>query len=124
VEAATDPAYLGIRDEIHSAITKKKEEIASLEDELEKLDNKDDTDKEEFLNFAFNFVKDIGQRFLDEDLSQDSRNRCKQIIFPAGFYVDANKKVYTPEISPLITLVTKKKSTEVLENSHLVQVPV
>ena len=31
------------------------------------------------------------------------------MIFPAGFYVTENKKVYTPEVSPLITLVSKDK---------------
>lgn len=122
VEAATDPANIEIRSEIHEAIGRKKNEVAVLEDDLEKLDRKDDNDKEEFLNFAFNFVKEMGTRFLDEGLSQDNRIRCKQIVFPEGFYVNADKKVYTPEISPLITLVTKKKDAEASINSHLVRV--
>lgn len=47
--------------------------------------------------------------------------RCKQVVFPAGFHIDANNNVYTPEISPLYRLATKKKDTEVSENSHLVR---
>jgi hypothetical protein len=45
-------------------------------------------------------------------------------MFPAGFCVNQAKIIYTPEISPLISLLPNKKSTEVLEKSHLVQVPV
>jgi hypothetical protein len=46
--------------------------------------------------------------------------RCKQIVFPAGFYLDADNKVYTPEISHLIRLAAKKKDTEVSIDCFLV----
>jgi hypothetical protein len=48
--------------------------------------------------------------------------RCKQVIFPAGFYLDANKKVYTPEISPLYRLASNKKDLPATEKSLMVRV--
>ena len=122
VEAATDPANASIRGEIHAAIARKKDEIGELENKLEEWDAKKEADKDTFLVFAYDFVKNMGEHFLDEDLSQENRLRCKQIVFPAGFYVDANKKVYTPEISVLIRLATNKKDAEASLNSHLVRV--
>lgn len=63
----------------------------------------------------------MSTNFLDTDLvSKENRVRCKQIVFPAGFYMDENKKVYTPEISLLYRLATTAKDTEVSLNSHLV----
>lgn len=49
------------------------------------------------------FIKNMGTKFLE--ISPENRMRCKLILFPAGFYVGANKIVYTPEISPLSHLV-------------------
>lgn len=122
VEAVTDPSNLAIKQEILTAIEKKRDEVEILEDQLEKLQYKAEDDQDRFLRFALNFANNMGNRFLDPFLSQENRLRCKQLVFPAGFYVNKNKKVYTPEKSPLITLLPKKKSTEVLEKSLLVRV--
>ena len=103
-----------------ASITKKKSEIVELEDELANLTSNADNDKEQFLRFAFSFVENMSSQFLE--LSQENRLRCKQVVFPAGFYLDANNKVYTPEISPLYRLVTNKKDLSVTEKSLLVRV--
>ena len=102
------------------SIHKKEEEIAKLEEQLESLQSKSDDDWQKFLRFAFDFVDQMETTFLET--SQENRLRCKQIMFPAGFYVNENKKVYTPEISPLITLVANKKDAKASNNSHLVRV--
>ncbi len=121
VEAATDPANITIRTEILAAITKKKNDAEALEDKLEQLQRASDDDQERFLRYAYALIENIGPKFLDPSTSKENRVRCKQLIFPAGFYVDAKNKVYTPEKSILITLLPNKKSTEVLDFSHLVQ---
>lgn len=70
------------------------------------------------LEFAFSFVDGMGSNFLDPELvSQENRLRCKNLVFPAGFYLDENSKVYTPEISLLYRLATKKKDAEASEDS-------
>lgn len=120
VDAATDPSNITIKAEILEAIEKKKNEVAESEEELAKLSGNAERDLERFLRFAFDFVDNMGSKFLET--TPDNRLRCKLIVFPAGFYLDANNKVYTPEISPLYGLATKKKSAEALDNSHLVRV--
>lgn len=120
VDAATDPSNITIKAEILEAIEKKKNEVAESEEELAKLSGNAERDLERFLRFAFDFVDNMGSKFLET--TPDNRLRCKLIVFPAGFYLDANNKVYTPEISPLYGLAIKKKSAEALDNSHLVRV--
>jgi hypothetical protein len=122
VEAATDPTNELIKKDIFTAITKKKEQITEMEEHLEELVNNADDDKEQFLKFAFNFLNNAGEKFLDESLSQEHRLRCKQVMFPAGFYVDENKKVYTPEKSLLITLAATKKDAKAPNLTHMVRV--
>lgn len=120
VEAATDPSNITIKEDIMASIANKKEAITKLEEKLEKLKDGASADREEFLRFAFQFVQNMGAMFLE--ISPENRQRCKQVVFPGGFYLDENKKVYTTQISPLITLAVKKKDTEVSKNSRLVRV--
>lgn len=107
VEAVTDPSNASVKDDILVSIEKKKAEIVELEERLEQLKADADNDWQEFLRYAYNFADNMGRTFLET--SKENRLRCKQIIFPAGFYVDDNKKVYTPEVSPLITLLSNDK---------------
>jgi hypothetical protein len=120
VEAATDPSNLEIKQNILDSIAKKKDDIAELEDELSKIKHTADVDKERFMRFALSFVDNIGSEFLT--IAPEHRLRCKQLLFPAGFYLDADNRVYTPEISPIYGLATTKKSPEGLDYSHLVRV--
>ena len=118
--AAIDASNIAIKPEILANIDKMKTQIVEMEEELTGLTQKMDADKERFLMFAFNFVSNMGENFLS--ITQENRIKCKQIIFPAGFYMDSEKNVYTPEISPLITLQATKKDTEVSDKVHLVRV--
>ncbi len=118
--AAIDPSNALIKQEILSNIAKRKFEVKDLEEQLSKLKYKSETDRERFLKFAFDFAENMGSRFLE--ISPENRLRCKQIVFPAGFYLDTNNKVYTPEISYLIRLAAKKKDAEASIDSHLVRV--
>ncbi len=108
VEAATDPANVSIKGDILSSIVKKKEEILNLEDELEKLKTEADSDWEEFLRYAYDFAENTGRRFFET--SRENRLLCKQLYFPVGFYVNAENKIYTPEVSSLIRLASKDKN--------------
>lgn len=56
------------------------------------------------------------------NIAPEHRLRCKKLLFPADFYLDENNKVYTPEISPIYGLATKKKDAEASIDSHLVRV--
>lgn len=120
VESALDPANMSIKDEILAAIQRKKDEISNLNEQLYELQQNADNDKQRFLSFAYDFIENMGRNFLD--ISPENRLRCKQLVFPGGFYLDKNNKVYTPEISPLITLATIKKDAEASEFTQLVRV--
>lgn len=120
VESATMPENASIKDEILAAITKKKDQISELEDRLDSFQSKADEDRDVFLKFAFDFVDNMGPKFLD--ISQDNRLRCKQIVFPGGFYWNEDQKVLTPRISELITLAATKKDAEASDLAHVVRV--
>ncbi len=122
VEAATDPENAMMKPEILANVVKRKEEAEDIENQLHRLTQKAEDDYERFLKFAFSFVADMSQKFLDPQTSRENRERCKQIIFPAGFRLDAEKNVYTPEISPLIRLAGNKKEPSINEDSLLVRV--
>ncbi|HUD05736.1 MAG TPA: recombinase family protein [Candidatus Saccharimonadales bacterium] len=116
IEAITEPSNASIKDEILASIGKKKVEISDLEDSLEKLRDSAEDDRDRFLRFAFKFVQNTGDNFLDTNLvSKENRLRCKDVLFPAGFYIDKKNKVYTPEVSRLYRLATT-------EQNHLVRV--
>jgi hypothetical protein len=119
-EAATDPENAAIKSDILANIAKRKQEAQDIEDQLHKLTQKAEDDYERFLKFAFGFAADTSQKFLDPLTSQENRLRFKQIVFPAGFRLDANKNVYTPEISELIRLAGNKKDLSITDKSLLV----
>ena len=118
--AAIDPSNISIKPEIIANINKMKTELIDCEEELTTLDKKADTDKQRFLEFAFDFVINMKESFFS--LTPENAKKCKQIIFPAGFYMNADKNVYTPEISPLIRLASNKKDLPITEKSLMVRV--
>lgn len=120
-EAALDETNVTFKNQILKLIEKTQKQISDLEKDFLNLDSKFHDDEERFLMFTLNFAKNMGESFLDPSISEVNRKRCKQIIFPAGFRMDADKNVYTPEISQLIRLTATKKSAEALNNSHLVR---
>lgn len=122
VNAATDPTNIKIKNDILAQIEDNKQLIIHLEEELLKLKTIADENKDKFLDFAFDFINNIGSSFLDYNLSAEHRMRCKLILFPAGFYLDAENKVYTPQISPIYGLASNKKDLPKLEKSLLVRV--
>ena len=122
VESATNPDYYEIKDDLLAAIRDKKKLYGDLEKKLDDLIASCETDKLEFMKFALSFVESTGQHFLEPYVSRENRVQCKQMLFPAGIHVAQNDKVYTPEISLFYRLATKKKDTEVSNNSLMVRV--
>ena len=121
--AAIDPSNSMIKDEILSEIEKNKQELIDHEKSLRELSITEASDRREFMEFAYDFIENMGSNFLDPTVvSSENRERCKQIVFPAGFWVNEDNKVYTPEISELYRLATIEKDTEVSDNSLMVRV--
>ena len=101
-------------------ITDNKKAATELEEKISNLLSTKNNDWEKFLEFALSFANSMGSHFLE--ISQEDRLRCKQILFPAGFRLDENGKVYTPEISPIYRLATTKKDLPETEKSFMVRV--
>lgn len=121
VESATDDSNRTIKEDILKIIDKKKEQLSALNQDLQHLMTAEEDDKREFLQFALSFIRDTGKYFCDPSLSKEYRVACKQMLFPAGFFIEQNGKVYTPEIGVFFRGETRKKSAGALDNSHLVQ---
>jgi DNA invertase Pin-like site-specific DNA recombinase len=121
VVAATEPKYSLVADDILKVITKRKSELINLREQHTGLAHSNSEDNQKFIKFALEFVASLGSNYFDPHVSAENRLRCKQIIFPGGFWVDKNNKVYTPEISCLYRLATKKKDAEASEESLLVR---
>lgn len=122
VEAAIEPSNATIKDDIMESIARSKQEVSELENRLDMLQTSSAAEEKQFLQFALAWIKNISDNFLASSLPRENRLRCKQIIFPAGFRLNKKQKVYTPEISPLITLVTNKKDLPETEKSSMVRV--
>ena len=71
-----------------------------------------------FLDFAMEFIDKLGQHFFE--LTLEEVEVCKNILFPSGFWVDLNKNIYTPEISPLYRERTTKMGPLNPENCPIV----
>lgn len=72
-----------------------------------------------FVAFALEFTEQLQTKWWE--LSHESRLECKQLLFPEGFSVSRDKKVYTPKISPLYRLATIKKDLRIDRKSLLVE---
>ena len=89
-----------LEEDIKAEIATIKEQIAQAE--LVVMNAKDfERDLVEFTSFALDYVNNWSMNWWS--LDKESMKKCKQILFPAGFYMTQDKKVYTPEISPIYT---------------------
>lgn len=122
VESATDDSNAAIKEDLLKIIDKKKEELISLNTQLRKLNEQEEDDRKEFMVFALGFIQDTGKHFLEPYVSKENRLVCKQMLFPAGIYINPDEKVYTPEVSVFFRGEAKKKDAEASNNSHLVRV--
>lgn len=117
---AIKPENALIKPELMKDIATKKQLITDSQTELAGLQNKSTADKTRFLKFALTFIENMGQRFLE--VSTENRLRLELLLFPGGFFVNEDKKVLTPEISPFYRLLTNKKDLPKLEKSLMVRV--
>lgn len=122
VKAAVDPSNAAIKTDILSQIDEDKNEVVKQENKIEELEQLIIQDKTEFLDFAFDFLDNIEDRFFEVEMDKEKRVLCKDLLIPSGFYLSAENKVYTQEISPIYTLKVNKKDTVVSKKSLMVRV--
>ena len=119
VEAITDPGNLSICEDIQKLIQKLKLELISNKEKIELLSNQHEKDLDQFMDFAFDFICDKGGQFFE--LSGEDMKRCKQLLFTGKIYVDAEKNVYTNEISSIFRGEKNKRDALASQKSNVVQ---
>ena len=71
-----------------------------------------------FVEFSLGFVENLRTNFWS--LEAEELDWCKRLIFPEGFSISRDKKVYTPKISEFYRLITTQKDPEGSSESNLV----
>lgn len=120
VDAAIQPDNRTIKADLMRQIEEEKSRLEDLRQQYNDYDNSDDTEKEKFLVFALEHAENMERHFIE--LPKPRLLQCKQMLFPAGFWIDRNKKVYTPEMSILTRLACTKKDLPDPEKSFMVRV--
>lgn len=103
--------------DIQAVITDIDNDITSIESELNELKNIEQ-DFVEFIDFSIGFIEDLRERFWQ--LDAEHLGWCKQLLFPEGFSVSRDKKVYTPKISDFYRLISTQKDPEGSSESNMV----
>lgn len=120
VDAAIAPENRSIKEEILKRIETDKQKLVDMEQKYESYDRDDAEEKERFITFALEHAENMQDYFIQ--LPKPRLLQCKQLLFPSGFWIDANKKVYTPELSILTRLASNKKDLPNPEKSFMVRV--
>lgn len=118
VDAAIQPENQSIKSDIMRKIEDDKIRLAELERQHDDYDKDDLAEKERFIAFALEYAENMERHFIK--LPKPRLSQCKQMLFPAGFWLDGNKKVYTPELSILTRLASNKKDLSKTEKSFMV----
>lgn len=100
------------------AIEAIKAEISENQHELERASDLQE-DLVNFVEFSLTTIQNLSEKWWG--LEQTDRLKCKQLLFPKDFYIKKTGKVYTPEISPIIRLLSNKKGSEIASESLLVE---
>ncbi len=107
----TDP---DIKNSIKEVLNKSRDQADRLEKMLNEVGETANLEREEFTRFALEFIDNLGTHLIS--LSPDNAKKCKQILFPDGFWTVDAKNVYTRQISPIYRYRNKKFSANCAEN--------
>ena len=78
---------------IGNRLDSRQAQLDAMKHEYQELDNDDAKKKTDFMEFALNFVDNLGSNFVN--LAPKNAQRCKQIIFPRGFVITQQNNGYT-----------------------------
>lgn len=120
VDADIQPENQSIKGDIIRKIKEDKLRLAELELQHENYDKDDLIEKERFIAFALGYAENMERHFIK--LPKPRLLQCKQMLFPAGFWIDTDRKVYTPELSILTRLASNKKDSPETEKSFMVRI--
>jgi DNA invertase Pin-like site-specific DNA recombinase len=97
-----------------TAIESKEQEKLALQADIKTFSDVD-TELEEFIAYSINYTEELKAKYWS--LDWDRRKRCELLLFPDGFFVTRQKKVYTPRVSAIYRDKTMKKEPQMALNS-------
>ena len=104
-------------DDIKAVLDVIDSDINQIEHDLQSL-NDIEEDFIEFVDYSIDFIEDLRTRFWE--LDAEHLRWCKQLLFPDGFSLSRDKKVYTPKISDFYRLAATKEDPEGSSESNMV----
>ena len=99
-----------VYQQIEERIEAKTKQINEIESKIQRILDNQNNNKQDFINYALSFADNLGAHFFELDLSLIKE--FKLLLFPDGFFVNSDNKVYTTKISPFYRLRTTKKTSE------------
>ncbi len=94
---------------IEDSIEQNTQEITELQTKLNQFNKDIEVNRSQFISFALDFANNLATHFFE--LTPEEAKLCKLLLFPDGFLVTSENKVYTTKISPFYRLQTNKKDT-------------
>ena len=107
-----------IKDGLRDYLVRVERELKEQELKTEGVVKELEAGRKDFLDFALGFIDHMGEHFLE--LPLEEVGVCKNILFLGGFWMDANKRIYTLEVSPLYRERTLKMGINSLKNALMV----
>lgn len=101
-------------EDVLETVDKDINDVTQTINELSEIEN----DFVEFVDFTLTYIENLRENFWS--LDAEELRWCKQLLFPEGFSVSRDKKVYTPKISDFYRLATTKEDPEESSKIHLV----
>jgi len=108
-----------LADEIKERIKSKNEALESLDLEITQASNIHE-DLAEFIKFALSYIESLKDNFWE--LEPVQQQACLELLFPLGIGIQKDKKVYTPEISSIYSVIQTKSSPKAASKSLMVRV--
>lgn len=98
-----------LEKELKDNIGLKRQEITGVEQEIAEAEDIE-SDFIEFTDFSVDYIKSLKEKWWE--LEHDERVECKLLISKQEIYINREKKVYTPEISPILSLISNIKRAQ------------
>jgi DNA invertase Pin-like site-specific DNA recombinase len=112
--AATDNAT--VKSAMVAAIESKEQEKLAIQADIKAYSDVD-AELEDFISYSVNYTEELKAKYWS--LDWDRRKRCELLLFPDGFFVTRQKKVYTPRVSAIYRDTTMKKEPQKALNSQI-----
>jgi DNA invertase Pin-like site-specific DNA recombinase len=112
--------YPDLAGDIQEQIASVKAQIVEADIQLIEVNSVDD-DYREFIRYALSYIENLRHKWWE--LPKYSFEKCKNLLFNDEILVAPEGKVYTPQLSPIYTLLNENDDPKVAENSNMVELP-